>query len=631
MTAFTRRLFSDSSMSEMKENLNKLFDSQCDKDFEQVLTENNVLSKEHFVGDVTFEVNTSVYDDVEFFKKMSEKTNTVFDGIHNSSTAGGKACSREIYKNTICNTQVLENRKKCLKWIEEQYVGNVERIQQLLKILQDNEKHIVWLLEEKEETIKDLYSMVFFRLKGLMPLNNVGSALTAYNLYRIVLSPMFGIVAPLFYFIIPYLVVMYKFKVRVPFTTYIKTMFYAVFHSSDTLFGNNKFFKYLRIASYLFSAAFYFQGIFTSIDVAKTVNKMSNLIITNFNGAIDYLLASDELCSLLWNEETMPAYVDCLKVCPHLKEVEASYLAVLRKNKKDYKLLGNFGEQLKMYKTNNVDIMKQLVRKTCILDALLGAVRLRLEKKYSYCDYTDSKGTPIINLDGVVHPCISKDRTVMNDISLGSDAPSQNAIITSPNSSGKSILIKSIIINVLMSQTMGIVCAKRAHITPFKFINTQINVPDATGLESLFEAEMHRCKHTLDTLKKLQDGQRCVPPYTLTIMDEIFNSTNPVEAVAGAFAVCKKISSFPTNILVFTTHFGYLTKLAKETGCSFANYRMETLVCDKTNEIKFTYKLQQGVNKHLLALELLKKSGFGDDIVDEAIIIKNSLLDKTKR
>lgn len=631
MTAFTRRLFADSSMNEMKENLDKLFNSQCDKDVEQVLTESNVLAKEHFVSDATFEINTSVYDDVEFFKTMSEKTNTVFDSIHNSSTTGGKACSREIYKNVICSAHLLEDRKKCLQWIEHQYIGNIERIQQLMKILQENEKNIAWLLEEKEETIKDLYSMIFFRLKGLTPLNNVGSALTAYNLYRIVLSPMFGIVAPLFYFIIPYLVVMYKFKVRVPFTTYIKTMFYAVFHSSDTLFGNNKFFKYLRIASYLFSAAFYFQGIFTSIDVAKTVNKMSNLIITNFNGAIDYLLASDELCSLLWNEEMMPAYVDCLKVCPHLKEVEANYLAILRKSKKDYKLLGNFGEQLKIYKTNNADVMKQLVRKTCILDALLGAVRLRIDKNYSYCDCDDSKGTPIINMDGMVHPCISEKKAVMNDIVLGGDGPSQNAIITSPNSSGKSILIKSIIINVLMSQTMGIVCAKRAHITPFRFINTQINVPDATGLESLFEAEMHRCKHTLDTLKKLQDTHSCARPYTLTIMDEIFNSTNPVEAVAGAFAVCKKISSFSTNILVFTTHFSYLTKLAKETECSFANYRMETQVCDKTKEITFTYKLHRGVNKHLLALELLKKSGFGDDIVDEAISIKNILLDKKKR
>ena len=106
-------------------------------------------------------------------------------------------------------------------------------------------------------------------------------------------------------------------------------------------------------------------------------------------------------------------------------------------------------------------------------------------------------------------------------------------------------------------------------------------------------------------------------------MDEIFNSTNPIEAIAGAFAVCKRMSDYKTNMLIFTTHFSYLTKLAKEPTCSFANYRMETLVKDA--DIQFTYKIEKGVNKHLLALELLKKSGFENNIVNDAIKIKNKL------
>ena len=178
-----------------------------------------------------------------------------------------------------------------------------------------------------------------------------------------------------------------------------------------------------------------------------------------------------------------------------------------------------------------------------------------------------------------------------------------------------------------MSQTMGMSCCKDATITPFRFINTQINVPDSTGLESLFEAEMHRCKFTLDKLKELSSNANGNDNlYTLTIMDEIFNSTNPIEAVAAAYAVCKKLTSFKTNMLLFTTHFGYLTKLAKEPECSFANYKMETIVDDKTDKIEFTYKLQQGINKHMLALELLKKSGFSIDILDDAIAIKKKLL-----
>jgi DNA mismatch repair ATPase MutS len=132
---------------------------------------------------------------------------------------------------------------------------------------------------------------------------------------------------------------------------------------------------------------------------------------------------------------------------------------------------------------------------------------------------------------------------------------------------------------------------------------------------------MHRCKHNLDMLQNIKGP-------SLIVMDEIFNSTNPLEAVAGAFAVCKKMSQYRNNILIFTTHYNYLTKLAKEPTCGFANYRMETIVVGE--DIQFTYRFQRGVNKHLLALELLKKSGFESSIIEEAIAIKNTLQSKVK-
>lgn len=624
-----QRLFVDENIKEMKDNVDKLMHQEAGDQTNKVFCDNGVVADEYLINDTTYIHNGDVYNDVEFFTSMSSKTNAVFDSIHNCLTIGGKAMSKSVYGNAVCDIVLLERRKNCLEWIESTYVNNKERVDALLETLARNEKHVAWLLEEKEDSIKDLYSMVFFRLKGLLPLNNVGTALTTYNLYRIIISPLFGIIAPIFYFLIPYLIVLYKFKVSIPFTTYIKTMFFAVFHSSDTLFGTHKFFKYLRIVSYMFSAAFYFQGIFTSVDVAKTVHKMSKLIITSFNSVIDYIEASNELQTMFWSDDHMSCYVDTKKTCPYPKEVQDQYIASINKCKHDYKLFGNFGEQLKIYKNNNVGVMKQVVRKTCIIDALLGAVRLKVDKCFTYSKCVNKTlGHPMVQLIGMVHPCIAQDKAVTNDIQLGcGDVMNVNAIITSPNSSGKSILIKSILVNVLMSQSMGISCCNNASITPFMFINTQINVPDSTGVESLFEAEMHRCKYTLDKLKELHDQSQ---GFTLTVMDEIFNSTNPIEAVAGGYAVCKKMASFETNMLIFTTHFSYLTKLAKEPSCHFGNFKMETIVDPQSNDITFTYRLQRGVNKHMLALELLKKSGFEDEILDDAIKIKNQLMTKTR-
>jgi DNA mismatch repair ATPase MutS len=83
------------------------------------------------------------------------------------------------------------------------------------------------------------------------------------------------------------------------------------------------------------------------------------------------------------------------------------------------------------------------------------------------------------------------------------------------------------------------------------------------------------------------------------------------------------MGSYSNNILVFTTHYNYLTKLAKDTKL-FTNYKMEIII--NKEDIKCTYKLKKGINKHYIALELLKKNGFDIDITEEAIKIKNFFL-----
>lgn len=623
-------IFNDKSYVQIKATLDKQISSINNNENDESKITEIIKNKRIFEDDCCFYndgylTNHDIYKDIEFFDTLSYKATSVFSNIHNCSTYGGKYISELIYKNPICDINILNKRTNCLHKIEETYNNNKDKTNNLLSILRDNEKYVAWLLEEKDETIKDMYSMVFFRLKGLQQLNNFGSALTSYNIYRIIVSPLFGLVAPIVYFLIPYIIVLYKFKVYIPFTTYIKTMFYSVFSASDTLFGTNKFFKYVRTISYVFSAVFYFQGIFTSIDISKTVNKMCSLVISNFNCIIEYLTATKKLIDLYWNSSDL-IHSSYIKLNYINDADENRFIDDLQRVKGEYSLFSNFGEKLKAYKFLDINKLSHILKKLYILDSLIGAVKYKCSRGFCISQYVYNNETPIIDFKGIVHPCINNDKAIENDVKLGVSNDEQNAIITSPNSSGKSILIKSIIVNVIMSQTMGICCSRKGTITPFRYITTQINVPDSTGHESLFEAEMYRCKNTLDKLKSLHNTYTYNSHiYSLVVMDEIFNSTNPIEAVAGAYAVCKKITSFKSNILIFTTHLGYLTKLAKDKKCKFCNYRMETKYDSESHNIEFSYKFEKGVNKYLLALELLKKSGFEDEIIDEAIEIKNKL------
>lgn len=574
--------------------------------------------------DPLYIVNDALFTDVEFFDGYNEdnqaKQTVVFEKVHNTMLSGGRSVSKNVYSHPISNSSIVSARAKVLQRYEDIYLRNRQEVDELFSQMQQYEKYITWLHDEVDDNVKDLYDMVFFRLKGLKPLNKSEHALSAYNLYRILLSPIFGLVAPLVYFVIPYIVVLYKFKVRIPFKTYMKVMINMIFTSEETMFGSGKWYKYIRIISYMFTAIFYFQGVLSSFDVSRTVNKISQLIVDNVGGAIAYTKAAAKLNNIFWNkEDTSLFFQSQLSFIDNDKE--QTYINSLSTVK--YSLFSNFGKQLKMYRELDMTYVNSVVAKSFMIDSLLGAVRHKVVNNYSYAQVHKSSAA-YIQFQAMEHPCISKERVVGNDIDFGK-SNKRNAIITSPNSSGKSVLIKSIIVNVIAAQTMGISFSKSAVITPFSYISTQMNVPDTTGYESLFEAEMHRCKSNLDCLKMLRDTGATSghTPLSLIVMDEIFNSTNPIEAISGAYAVCKKMAEYESNILIFTTHLGYLTKLAKGESSSFQNYRMQTFV--QGMDIQFSYIFEKGVNKHLLALELLRKNGFDDDIIQQAIAIKERL------
>ena len=106
-------------------------------------------------------------------------------------------------------------------------------------------------------------------------------------------------------------------------------------------------------------------------------------------------------------------------------------------------------------------------------------------------------------------------------ISLNIYDKPNNILITGPNASGKSTFIKSVVLGVLMAQTISIAPTSEMQLTPFKLLNTYLNIPDAKGRESLFEAEMYRARDHINMVYKLSHDDK---EFSLVVMDEIFNS-----------------------------------------------------------------------------------------------------------
>jgi DNA mismatch repair ATPase MutS len=148
-----------------------------------------------------------------------------------------------------------------------------------------------------------------------------------------------------------------------------------------------------------------------------------------------------------------------------------------------------------------------------------------------------------------------------------------------------------------------------------------LNIPDVKGRESLFEAEMYRAKNHINLVQQLKENE-----YSFVIMDEIFNSTNYEEGVAGAYIIAKELGKIDNSITMITTHFGYLTKLEKAS--NYINYMFS--VDKEDDKIIRTYKINKGISKQYLALDLLQNNGFNTEMIHEAREIFQELVNKNK-
>lgn len=559
-------------------------------------------------------VGPNVLSDLEIIQtyngcKFSQ--DTIFGKLFKSSLQGSKYYFAELLTRPNCDINILKKRQSILAAIDTKIKGNLNT-KQSLQTLKENEKSLLWIYQSTDQDLQSLYDLVYFKFWMLKMLNHKDIVLTGHNLYKIIVSPLIGILTPITYFVIPYLIVRIKFKLKVGFIAYIKMMFNMMF-SSSSMFGSG--FSNMRYLSYCLSIIFYFQGLFNSVEVSKAVYKISSLITEKTYAVAQFIKTAKQMQDIFWDDDILNAFFeDSTIALPNVNYFEAGDVGSPK-----FKLFSNFGKSLKIYKHFKKEMYIPLIKRCYMIDTLIGILDAKDKLKLGNVEFVEGQDDfcePKLSLCKVWHPSLDQEKAVGNDVMIGETY--KHIILTGPNAGGKSTLIKSVLLTPMLSQTICFANAESCRLTPFHYMNSQINIPDCKGKESLFEAEMNRSLESLQQLQLFQDKP------TILVMDEIFNSTNPIEGIAGAYAIAKRISEFKNNVSIISTHFIYLTKLAKRCP-SFAAFKMNVSIQDDTT-FSYPYKLSRGVSRQYIALELLKRSGFEEGILDDAIKIKNELL-----
>jgi hypothetical protein len=161
-------------------------------------------------------------------------------------------------------------------------------------------------------------------------------------------------------------------------------------------------------------------------------------------------------------------------------------------------------------------------------------------------------------------------------------------IITGPNAAGKTTVIKSTLMNIILSQQIGYGFYESAKVKPYDYLHCYLNIPDTSGRDSLFQAESRRCKEILDCLEKNSDKNH------FCIFDELYSGTNPYEAVASAYGYIDYLSGMKNVDLMLTTHYIELCKNLKSNN-RVKNYHMSVNVLDDHN-VEYLYKFKKGVS-----------------------------------
>jgi energy-coupling factor transporter ATP-binding protein EcfA2 len=182
--------------------------------------------------------------------------------------------------------------------------------------------------------------------------------------------------------------------------------------------------------------------------------------------------------------------------------------------------------------------------------------------------------------------------TAINELELDASTPVKNTVsldkrlvITGPNASGKTTILKMTMLNILFSQQLGYGFYEAGtRICPYHQLHSYLNIPDTSGRDSLFQAESRRCKEILDKLTGKGEGGLCPPVRHFCIFDELYSGTNPYEAIASAYGYIMHLAKHDNVDFMLTTHYIQLCKLfEKESSDSKEKPKSESDKREKIN------------------------------------------------
>ena len=205
-------------------------------------------------------------------------------------------------------------------------------------------------------------------------------------------------------------------------------------------------------------------------------------------------------------------------------------------------------------------------------------------------------GEPLFEAEQLAHPLVPETRAVRNDVKLGYGL--QLMVLSGPNMSGKSTLVRAIGLNAVLAQCGAPVRATRLKMSPLA-VGASICVLDSLqGGVSRFYAEIKR-------LKLISDATHGPIP-VLFLLDELLSGTNSHDRLQGSELLVRALVQ-QGAIGLITTHDLALARIPDSMKGRARNYHFDDRL--ENGKLIFEFKLKEGVAQTSNALRLMESIG----------------------
>ena len=422
-------------------------------------------------------------------------------------------------------------------------------------------------------------------------------------------SPILSFIIPVIFFIFPFILLKIQ-NVPITFSTYLSVLRdVARHHFIGNVLNNIQSISWDKLMYVLFTTGLYGLQIYQNYNLCIRFYKNINRMNTQLSEMHQYVDNSIQNMTLFVTINSgLPTYNSFCETlrdkCKILTELKKE-LSNIKPFKAGFSKISEIGYMLKCYyrlhsNTEYDDVFRYSIGFEGFISNLTGISNRVVSGDLSFAKF-DSENR--CEFKQQYYPGYVDDKYVCNDCNI-----KDNIIITGPNASGKTTILKTTALNIIFTQQFGVGFYKSCVLKPYTHIHSYLNIPDTSGRDSLFQAESRRCKEIIDII----DSPENLNSRHFCIYDELYSGTNPTEAVKSARAFLTYLTMKNNVDFILTTHYVALCKKLRGTN-RIVNYKMDV---DMTDGIKYKYKMRKGISRIKGGILILEEMKYPTEILD---------------